>query len=256
MRMLFNLLIFYCSGVVAGDRSVCVQNCAFVLRSEPGIYQVIDEARAKERFSPFSTFKVANSLIALELGVVESLDQKLTFDQQSYPIKEWWPRHWYSAPLTLRDAFQKSAVPIYQQIASEIGSSRMAKFVLAFQFGNADISSGVDTFWLGESLKITAVEQVDFLYRLHNNELPVARKSINQLKKIMLVESTQTYKLYAKTGAGYLANGKVLGWYVGFVERNSGTTYFALNMEADSFDALIESRVSTATALLMQAGII
>lgn len=57
----------------------------------------------------------------------------------------------------------------------------------------------------------------------------------------MLYESTDDYKLYGKTGTGNCLNGKVIGWYVGFLETKSGTYLFAMNIIVNKYDDLPEN---------------
>ena len=54
----------------------------------------------------------------------------------------------------------------------------------------------------------------------------------------MLYETTTDYKLYGKTGGGDCWDDKVIGWYVGFVETDSGTKIFAMNIIVNDFSDL------------------
>ena len=223
------LFLFFINTAGANEQAFCSKHCTFVLMSEStGSLQVIKEQRANKRFSPFSTFKIPNSLIALDLGIVKNLDQLLSFDQEKYPVQSRWPERWFANPLDLRQAFKYSAVPIYQQLASKFNRVRMKSYVNRFDYGNRDVSSGVDTFWLGGSLEISAKEQVIFMQKMVNNDFSVSERALSLLKQIMLVEEADGYQLYAKTGGGRLGKESVLGWYVGFVENKTGTHYFAL----------------------------
>ena len=56
-------------------------------------------------------------------------------------------------------------------VCREIGEVR-EKYLTRIQYGNADPSGGVDRFWLDGALRISAMEQVDFLRKLYRNELP------------------------------------------------------------------------------------
>jgi len=252
-----SLFIFCINNVLANQQDACSEGCTFVLLSEnTGKYQVINETRADQRLSPFSTFKIPNSLIALDLDIVENLEQKLSFDPAKYPVKEWWPANWYSGPLNLHDAFRYSAVPVYRELAVKVNTTRMQSYLDQFNYGNRDISSGIDSFWLNGSLAISAKEQVDFIRRMYRGELKVAERSLTLLKKIMLVEETGQYKIYAKTGGGQIGNGRTLGWYVGFVENRSGTYYFALNLDGAAFSDVIQRRIDVAKIHLNQAGVL
>lgn len=241
---------------IAAD-SLCNNDCTFVLKSgSSGEYQYINQDRANQRMTPWSTFKIPNSLIALDLGVIKSVDEKLSFKTSNYPVQSWWREVWYKAPISLKEAYKVSAVPIYQSTAAKIGADKMTAYLADFNYGNEDISSGVDNFWLNKSMKISAKEQVDFLARLNNGKLKVSEDALQNLKTIMLVEQTDRYKLYAKTGGGAIAKGDVLGWYVGFVKRDNDVYYFALNMNGTSFRAIRDLRIEAAREQLKLAGII
>ena len=222
LKRLFLSLLFLPS-VVVGQVS-CDETCTFVLKSSHDrALSVSNEARAKQRFSPFSTFKIPNSLIAIDSGLVTSSEQKLSFDRTKYPVEGWWRKSWYEKPLNLKEAFSVSAVPIYRQLAHDLGEAKMSERVKAFAYGNQDISSGVDNFWLSGSIQISANEQIAFLQRLNEGKLPVSERSLEAFKDVMRVEMGEGYALYAKTGAGRLNPQKVLGWYVGFVEKQNET---------------------------------
>lgn len=251
-----SVLLTNVSLLVQGQ-SLCQAECTFVLKSETtGDYHIVNQVRSEQRMTPWSTFKIPNSLIALDTGVVENPHQKLSFDRKQYPIQDWWRKIWYESPIPLIQAYQYSAVPIYQSLATKIGSQRMIQYLADLQYGNQDIGSGIDNFWLNGSLKISAKEQVDFLQRLYKSKLPISAKSLQSLKDIMLVETTDNYKLYAKTGAGGIAPDKALGWYVGFVENDKGVHYFALNIDAPSFQQVIKKRTEAARQQLRLAGIL
>lgn len=238
-------------------KPTCDDDCTFVLKNgNNNALEIANEVRSEKRYSPFSTFKIPNSLIALGLDVVSSLEQKLTFDRERYPVEGWWRKSWYAAPLTLKQAFEVSAVPIYRQIAYQVGEQQMQKLVSAFDYGNKDINSGIDNFWLNGSIRISAKEQVAFLQRLNEGHLPVSKQALNQFKTVMEAEKTDSYVLYAKTGAGRISDERVLGWYVGFVESKGEVHYFAFNIEDESFAEMGKKRIAKARQFLKEAGVI
>jgi beta-lactamase class D len=112
-----------------------------------------------ERFTPCSTFKIANSLIALHTGVASGPEFSLKWDGVKHPITAWNRDH------TMRSAFSNSAVWFYQEIARRIGPERMTDGLRRFDYGNCDTSGGVTNFWLDSTLRISADEQVAFLRR-------------------------------------------------------------------------------------------
>lgn len=177
--------------------------------------------RINERLSPCSTFKILNSLIALETKVVQDENETLTWDGiiREYPF--WNKDH------SMRSAIKVSTVWFYQEMARRIGSKQMQQLVLQAHYGNTDTSDSLTDFWLGNgSLKISANEQIDFLTKLLRNQLPFSTHSITTVKDIMTIEKNQKYILAGKTGscAG-------VGWFVGFLEEDNTIKVFAFNIK-------------------------
>lgn len=251
------ILIMWTTPINASSGQHCNSNCTFVLKSEKSQEQtIVNSPRARQRMTPWSTFKIPNSLIALDTKVIPDISTKLKVNKNDYPVKKWWPKVWYEAPITLQDAFKYSALPIYQSVAKEIGAKQMQKYIDGFKYGNQDISSGIDDFWLNKSIKISAMEQVAFLQKIYNAQLPVSAQSLAKLKEIMLVESTPKYKLYAKTGAGNISKNHYLGWYVGFVETSDDVYFFALNIDGKTFREVQKNRIDAVMEQLSLAGVI
>ena len=211
-------------------------------------YQVSDRQRAETRFIPASTFKIPNSLIALDTGVVTDEHRVFPWDKTKREEESWNRDH------TLRTALKYSVVPIYQGIARQIGAQRMQEYVTKFQYGNTDISGGIEQFWLDGGLRISPVEQVQFLVKLYGNALPVQERSQRIVKDILLIEATAAYILRAKTGYGVRFTPGI-GWWVGWVEREDNTYFFALNMDITSKEQL-GARIAIAKAILRAAGIL
>jgi len=186
-----------------------------------------DKDRSGEAKLPASTFKIPNSLIALETGVVEDPDKDIfKWDGVVRSIEAWNKDH------TLRSAIAVSAVPVYQEIARRIGAERMQKYVDLFEYGNRDIGGGIDQFWLTGNLRIDPVQQVDFVDRLRRGVLPVSKRSQELVRDILPVTKAGDSIIRAKTGLLGAELGKPsLGWVVGWAEKGTAQTVFALNMD-------------------------
>ena len=237
------------------------QNGQSSITEESEILMVVNKDRATQQYSPFSTFKIPNSLIGLDTKIIKNAKQPLIFDKEKYPVQRWWPSVWKLPEYNLSSAFKFSMVPIYRQLATDIGQQQMQSYVTRFAYGNQDISSRLDNFWLNGSMQISAVEQVYFLQKMNQGQLAVKAKSVELLKDVMLIEETDQYKLYAKTGAGKANpadknNKAMFGWYVGFVENTQGVHYFAFNFTRDSYALMKAERVKIAMNHLKKAGII
>jgi beta-lactamase class D len=180
-------------------------------------------------FSPASTFKILNSLIALETKVIPDEVAVLTWDGIPRAIPEW------NRDLNLREAYKLSAVWFYQVLARRVGHETMQKSVIAAQYGNQKIGgpTDIDKFWLQGELRITPQEQIQFLRRLYANELPFGKGTIAKVKDLMIMEQTPDYTLRGKTGwAGFGDSTQPqIGWLVGYVEKGPEVYFFAVNID-------------------------
>src|SRR6266540_6312389 len=171
-----------------------------------------DKVRSGEGRLPASTFKIPNSIIALETGVVEDPDKDIfKWDGVTRAIEPWNKDH------TLRSAIAVSAVPVYQEIARRIGAERMQKYVDLFDYGNRDIGGGIDQFWLTGNLRIDPIEQIDFVDRLRRGALPVSKRSQELVRDILPVTKTGDAIVRAKSGllAPNSASCRSAGWSAG-----------------------------------------
>ncbi len=184
-----------------------------------------NEARANKPLLPASTFKIPNTLIALDEGVITE-KELLKWDGTDRGLAAW------NRNQTLTSAFKNSCVWCYQELAQRIGIARYQQWLKKIDYGNADPGPGLTTFWLSGDLRISAVQQMLFLHKLYKRELPFKASSYDALARIMLVEEKPGYRLYAKTGwAGYgEKTTPQIGWYVGYVEIGTDVWFFALNM--------------------------
>jgi beta-lactamase class D len=180
-------------------------------------------------FLPASTFKILNSLISLETGVISDELQVLTWDGIQRLIPAW------NRDLNMKEAIKLSAVWFYQVLARRVGYERMQKWVTQAGYGNQKIGGkqDIDKFWLQGELRITPQSQIQFLRRLYKNELPFSERSLSIVKDILIVEKTPDYTIRGKTGwVGLEGNLKPeIGWYVGYLEKGDNTYFFATNID-------------------------
>ncbi len=179
--------------------------------------------RAATPTSPCSTFKIPNSAIGLETGVVPDASFVLPWDGVTRPIPEWNRDH------DMRSAIRYSVVWYYQELARRVGPGRMQKWVSDLRYGNEDTSGGVASFWLGSSLRISPDEQVDFLARLHAGALPASARSIAIVKDILVQDPPGPGIVYrGKTGSCRDPGASdPHGWWVGSVEKEGRLFVYA-----------------------------
>lgn len=179
-------------------------------------------ALCKRPMIPASTFKIANSMIGLETGVVDDAESVLPWDGQVYPVAAW------NQDLTLRAAIRVSCVPCYRAIARKVGAERMQDWLNRLDYGNHDMSGGVDKFWLSGGLRVTALQQIDFLRRFAEEKLPISKRTQEIVRDIITLDVGPSHALLGKTGFNSPPEfPEYTAWFVGFVELSARRVYFA-----------------------------
>ena len=176
--------------------------------------------RANTSMVPASTFKIPNTLIALEEGAVDDGKETIKWDGVEKGLPVW------NKDQSIETAFPSSCVWFYQELAKRVGKGKYESYLRKMKYGNEQAGPEVTTFWLEGDLKISAVEQILFLKKVYAKEYAFKSSSYELLKKLMVVEETPAYTLRAKTGWA-----QKVGWFVGYVESGHDTWFFATNMD-------------------------
>ena len=208
---------------------------------------------ARRGYLPASTFKIPNSLIALEVGTVKNDSSWIKWDGKMRYLKAW------EQDLIFRQAFHLSCLPCYQELSRKAGEKQMRTWVDKLNYGKMVVdSTNYDEFWVAGDSRITPFEQIDFLMRFHENKLPISARTDKIAKRMMIKKQTDQYILRAKTG---LSNpgGKFNGWFVGYVEKGENLYFFATNMDPKpgiKSKQFIPLRVEVTMKALQQKGIL
>lgn len=202
---------------------------------------------------PASTFKITNSIIGLETGVIENDSTIFKWDGKEKWLKKW------EQDLILKKAFQFSCVPCYQEVARKIGVKRMNFYAKKLNYGNLKIDTlNIDKFWLEGKSRISQMQQIDFLKRFYNLELSISERTDKIMRDIMLIEETDQYKLSGKTGLSN-DNGKYNGWFVGYLELKDNTYLFATNLEPKkdfNLNSFIQKRLNLTLEAFKSIGVL
>lgn len=209
------------AGLFAGR---AIQGALVISSLRSGQTFIHDGSRAARLFPAASTFKILNTLIGVEEGVVSGKDHVFTWDGTIRAIPDW------NRDQTLESAFRVSCVWCFQEIARAVGAERYRRYLTQSTYGHLQEPFLETTFWIDGSLTISAIEQVEFLKRLYRRSLPFSARSYETLAQIMLMEQTPSFRLSAKTGLGG-KEGPQIGWYVGYVETSEDVWFFATNMD-------------------------
>jgi beta-lactamase class D len=176
---------------------------------------------------PASTFKIANSMIALETGVVQDAETPLPWDRKYYTVPEW------NRDNTLRTAVQVSCAPCFQALARRVGEQRMNEWLVKLDYGNQDSSGGIDQFWLTGGLRISPVQQIEFLRRFDNASLPISKRTSDTVRDLITLDVGQSHTLLGKTGMARPPDvPELAAWFVGWLELGARRVYFATLINA------------------------
>lgn len=90
---------------------------------------------------------------------------------------------------------RESVVWYYQAMARDIGMKRMQEWLGKIGYGNNDISGGIDRFWINSSLRISPLEEVEFLGKLVDETLPFDKDVMRTVKHLILLEESDDHAL-------------------------------------------------------------
>ena len=197
-----------------------VEGCFTMLNNSDGEITVYNMSMDTTRYTPASTFKILNSLIALETGVVTDNKMIIKWDSIVRTNPDW------NKDMNITEAFKVSSVPFFQEVAKRIGHDTMKNWVDSISYGNKNIEGKIDSFWLNNKLKISPDEQLGLLKRLYFDQLPF-RKSVQfSVREMMVQEDNSLYKLSYKTGWGKDESNNSIGWLTGWIEENRHVYFF------------------------------
>lgn len=183
---------------------------------------------------PASTFKIINTLIALETGVVSSEEDIIKWPGSTDTIKYGYRPDIYH-DISMKEAFKLSAGWAYVEMAKLIGKEQYKSYLKASHYGNVDLSVNDDDFWNFGNFAISPVNQIEILLAVYHETLPFKKSSFKILKEMMIETKTKAYTIRAKTGWTRDA-GKDMGWWVGYVERQDHVYFFATRLIKDRTD--------------------
>ena len=205
---------------------------------------VVGPEQVRERAVPESTFMLAHTLIALQTDVVDDVDEVVTQEDEGDVDRE--------RDMSLREALSTSNDPVYQELARRAGPEALAAWVDRFEYGNRSVGGRdeVDSFWLEGPLKVSALEQAEFLARLAGAELPIDTEHQLAVQELALYEQGENYSLYVQDGWAQETDPEA-GWWIGWVDGDSGLHTFALHLEIEE-ETQVELRETLGRELLTE----
>lgn len=201
---------------------------------------IYKQGKVEQQVSPCSTFKIALSLIGFDFGILQDeLNPKWQYNENYKTSNELWksihyPQIW----------IQHSCVWFSKELVKKLGFENFKNYISMLRYGNQDISgdtnlnNGYLQCWLSSSLKISPIEQLDFLQNLLTHNLPFTPYAQEMTKNILFIEDVNGYKLFGKTGTGFQNNGYELGWFIGWITKLDKTLIFVILVQDDKTETI------------------
>lgn len=228
-----------------------VDGCFVLYDQSSDKYIRYNPDRCDTGFIPASTFKIPHSLIALEEGIIKDTSQIIKWDGRNWPAKNW------NRDQNLKTAVANSCVWVYVDFAKTLGIESYYKYIKAFDYGNRNLMGPPTRFWLDGQLRISANQQIEFLRRFYNHQLPsVSERSVDLVKSMIILEQTNNCILSGKTGGGVLSDTEYIMWLVGYVEKGKSVYFYAMNFNSDNFEKTRQIRYDITKEILMGLNIL
>ncbi len=204
----------------------------------------MQEGDCSTRVTPASTFKIAISLMGFDSGFLKDAHSPVLPYRAGYP--DWGGADWLQ-PTDPTRWIRYSVIWFSQQVTKSLGDVRFRYYVDAFGYGNRDVSgdpgkhNGLEHAWLSSSLRISPLEQVAFLEKVVNRQLPVNPHAYDMTNQITEVaQLPDGWDVHGKTGSGFplAADGTTdkahgYGWFVGWATKGTRTVVFARLVQED-----------------------
>jgi beta-lactamase class D len=196
------------------------------------IWTFTDSADAAVETLPASTFKILNSLIALQTKVLSDENEIIKWDGtphqlfgKPYPI--------WDKDMNLKNAYKNSAIWFYVRVAEKVGRKQYKKLLRQICYGNADLTEKGTDFWNYGKFAISPKNQIAFLVNLYEDNLPFSEHNLRIVKDMMVSEKDDIGTFRDKTG-WTKKDGEDIGWWTGYVTTNDNVYFFATRIMQNS----------------------
>lgn len=201
-------------------------NGSFVLfDNQKKEYFLYNEKESRKRYTPDSTYKLYLALIGFDRNVMSLNNTEQKWDGKENAFKEW------NQNQNLNSAMRYSVNWYFENINNSIKNKELKSYISELQYGNENIS-GSKNYWNESSLKISAIEQVNLLMKLDNQQLKFDEKYINAVKDSITLNKSNQYRYSGKTGTGIINGKETNGWFIGTIEKNGKSYYFATHLDS------------------------
>lgn len=200
------------------------------------------------RVSPNSTYKIYSALFGLESDVIATDHSTLEWNGRNYPYESW------NKDQDLSSAMANSVTWYFQYVDKQLHTDAIQTHLEQIGYGNANISGGLEEYWMESSLRISPVEQVELLHAFYMNEFEFKEKNTQAVKDALQLDEKNGRVLSGKTGTGMVNGKSTNGWFIGYIETSENTYFFAANIQAEN-QATGSNAADIALSILSDKGI-
>ncbi len=230
IRLAVCLFVFLAAGAALAGPS-----CTLLADAETGA-AIVQQGPCDQRNSPASTFKVALAVAGYQSGILLDAHTPLWPYRSHYKS---WDADFKKKPTDPTSWLKDSVVWYSRLLVQHMGHARLQAAVDGYEYGNKDISGTPgfkealpEAVWVDSSLQISPVEQVAFLRKIVDRQLPqVSPQTYDKVAEALPTFQAGGWTVHGKTGTGYQAGPakarKQYGWFVGWAEKDKRTIVFA-----------------------------
>jgi len=212
-------------------------------------YTIYNEDESTTRFAPNSTYKIFSALFALENGIITKENSEIAWDRTLHKYDKW------NQNQDLFTAMENSTTWYFQHLDKQLGKKKLQTYFEQMNYGNKDMSNNITDYWMDGSLKISPVEQIGMLRTFYHNDFSFDPSTIQTVKDSILLEETNEHRLSGKTGTAEVNGQNIDGWFIGYVETEDNTFFFAVHIKGEK-DAGGSTASEIALSILKKEGII
>lgn len=191
-------------------------------------WRIYNKELAAKRISPASTYKIYSALFALESGIITPKQSRIRWDGTHYKYDLW------NDDQTLESAMKNSVTWYFQSLDKQTGLSSIREYVKKINYGNQRIEGDVSSYWIDSPLKISPIEQVEMLKKMYDNQFGFSPEHIQTVKDSIRLSKTKQGTLSGKTGTKEVNGENICGWFIGYIEQDSHTYFFATNIQNET----------------------
>lgn len=224
------------------SQSAAQLSCTALMDAATG-QQLRRDGQCDARATPASTFNIMVALMGYDSGILIDEHTPVFKYQPSYTT---WNQEDWRIDTDPSSWIKYSNLWFAQQVTTRLGKDGLQRYINRFDYGNQDVTgdagkhNGLTQSWVGSSLLISADEQVAFMRKIVNRQLPISAKAYDMTARILHPQTLANgWTIYGKTGTaspslpdGSDDDSRQYGWYVGWATKGGRTIVFA-NMVLD-----------------------